>query len=323
MTVRVLRGPSRSSLVSDRLRQLVASERSPPTGVDELVIPTPSPDPADFVAVVDNPWLPLEPGRTWTYDVTDVRGPHALPSRSTAGRRSPASRPRPGHHRGGRRRHRLVRAGHRRQRLVVRPRGGVGRRGRTAPRRGWRWPPTRGSATATVRRTSRASSRTSPRSVVTGGTVPSGSTSTSWSDETLGTEPGASLQQSYARGIGLVERVASAGPSGCARLGSRTQLGGRICPPRPGRLDRRLLGDRLLGDRLAGARPPAGGGSGGGLLGGLLGLPLLGGRPDGVPLLTGRVPLPAVLDDRLRAGGHGLRGAVPWFHCCWYWSGAA
>ena len=26
-------------------------------------IPTPSPDPADFVAGVDNPWLPLAPGR--------------------------------------------------------------------------------------------------------------------------------------------------------------------------------------------------------------------------------------------------------------------
>ncbi len=36
-------------------------------GVDELVIPTPSPDPDDFVAVIDNPWLPYEQGATWTY----------------------------------------------------------------------------------------------------------------------------------------------------------------------------------------------------------------------------------------------------------------
>lgn len=46
-----------------------ASEPSPPTGIDELTIPTPSPDPADFVEVVDNPWFPLPPGSTWTYQV--------------------------------------------------------------------------------------------------------------------------------------------------------------------------------------------------------------------------------------------------------------
>lgn len=38
-----------------------------PTGVDELTVPTPSPDPADFVEGVDNPWFPLEPGSRWTY----------------------------------------------------------------------------------------------------------------------------------------------------------------------------------------------------------------------------------------------------------------
>ncbi|WP_205471412.1 hypothetical protein [Nocardioides sp. SYSU D00038] len=47
-----------------------ASPPSGPTGVDELTIPTPRPDPDDFVAEVDNRWLPLEPGATWTYDVT-------------------------------------------------------------------------------------------------------------------------------------------------------------------------------------------------------------------------------------------------------------
>lgn len=46
------------------------------TGVDTLVVPTPSPDPDDFVRGVDNPWLPLPPGRTWTYQVVDVDGSH-------------------------------------------------------------------------------------------------------------------------------------------------------------------------------------------------------------------------------------------------------
>ena len=49
-------------------------ELSPPTGVDELQIPTESPDPRDFVGAVDNPWFPLEPGRTWEYDVSGGAG---------------------------------------------------------------------------------------------------------------------------------------------------------------------------------------------------------------------------------------------------------
>jgi hypothetical protein len=39
-------------------------------GINGLVIPTPSPAPADFVEGVDNPWLALEAGARWTYDVT-------------------------------------------------------------------------------------------------------------------------------------------------------------------------------------------------------------------------------------------------------------
>lgn len=40
----------------------------PPSGVDGLEVPTPSPDPADFVRGVDNPWFPLAPGSEWTYE---------------------------------------------------------------------------------------------------------------------------------------------------------------------------------------------------------------------------------------------------------------
>jgi hypothetical protein len=47
-----------------------ASEDYEIAGIDQLEIPTPSPDPDDFVASVDNPWLPLAAGNVWTYDVT-------------------------------------------------------------------------------------------------------------------------------------------------------------------------------------------------------------------------------------------------------------
>ncbi len=44
-------------------------------GINGLVIPTPTPHPDDFVDVVDNPWLALEPGKRWTYEVTRDGGP--------------------------------------------------------------------------------------------------------------------------------------------------------------------------------------------------------------------------------------------------------
>jgi hypothetical protein len=50
------------------------TDTSPAAGVDELVIPTPSPDPDDFVATIDNPWLPLAPDSTWTYLADDTSG---------------------------------------------------------------------------------------------------------------------------------------------------------------------------------------------------------------------------------------------------------
>lgn len=39
-----------------------------PAGVDGLEIPTASPDPRDFVRVIDNPYLPLVAGSEWSYE---------------------------------------------------------------------------------------------------------------------------------------------------------------------------------------------------------------------------------------------------------------
>lgn len=44
---------------------------APPSGIDGLVVPTPSPEPTDFVSGVDNPWFPLAPGSGWTYRAQD------------------------------------------------------------------------------------------------------------------------------------------------------------------------------------------------------------------------------------------------------------
>lgn len=45
-----------------------ASAPYDPTGVDELTIPTPAPDPDDFVDEVGNRWLPLADVQAWVYD---------------------------------------------------------------------------------------------------------------------------------------------------------------------------------------------------------------------------------------------------------------
>lgn len=39
-------------------------------GINGLVVPTPTADPADFVAAVDNPWFPLDPGAAMAFEVT-------------------------------------------------------------------------------------------------------------------------------------------------------------------------------------------------------------------------------------------------------------
>lgn len=49
-----------------------------PQGVDGLEVPTPSPDAADFVRRVDNPYLPLAAGYEWAYRLDGGRGASAL-----------------------------------------------------------------------------------------------------------------------------------------------------------------------------------------------------------------------------------------------------
>ena len=72
-----LRGcrPVRGLVVVGLLPALAGCAADPPTvdpaGVDLLEIPTPTPDPDDFVAVIDNPWLPLRPGTQWVYESSD------------------------------------------------------------------------------------------------------------------------------------------------------------------------------------------------------------------------------------------------------------
>jgi len=49
-----------------------------PSGVDGLVVPTPSPRPADFTDRIDNPWFPLVPGTVRTYRLTTAQGTRTL-----------------------------------------------------------------------------------------------------------------------------------------------------------------------------------------------------------------------------------------------------
>jgi hypothetical protein len=51
---------------------------SPPSGVDELVIPTPDPRPQDFTTRIDNPWFPLRPGASSTYEVEGTAQTRAI-----------------------------------------------------------------------------------------------------------------------------------------------------------------------------------------------------------------------------------------------------
>lgn len=72
----VAMGPARRLLAVAATAGLLAGcasgpGASPPTGVDGLQVPTPSPDPADFVERIDNPLLPLVPGNEWVYESSE------------------------------------------------------------------------------------------------------------------------------------------------------------------------------------------------------------------------------------------------------------
>lgn len=57
---------------------------SAPTGIDELVVPTPSPRPQDYVTEIDNPWLAWEPGASTTYVVSGGAVPGGAPASGQA-----------------------------------------------------------------------------------------------------------------------------------------------------------------------------------------------------------------------------------------------
>lgn len=52
-----------------------------PAGTDELVIPTPSPDPTDFPGDTSNAWFPLAPGTRWLYRQYTVSGNRRVDAR--------------------------------------------------------------------------------------------------------------------------------------------------------------------------------------------------------------------------------------------------
>jgi hypothetical protein len=57
--------------------------KTEPAGVDEIPLATASSaphtlDPDDYVKKIDNPWLPLKPGRTWVYTSASAEGPQRI-----------------------------------------------------------------------------------------------------------------------------------------------------------------------------------------------------------------------------------------------------
>ncbi|NPC99039.1 hypothetical protein [Nocardioides sp. zg-DK7169] len=72
------RVPAAAGLLLAAALALAGCANSPgevdPTGVDELTVPTPSPDPDDFVDTVDSEWFPLEPGSVQRWRVLGGAG---------------------------------------------------------------------------------------------------------------------------------------------------------------------------------------------------------------------------------------------------------
>jgi hypothetical protein len=68
---RAVRAAARSAVLMVGVALLAGCGASPaavgPAGVDELTIPTPSPDPADFTGHAENAWFPLDAGTRWVY----------------------------------------------------------------------------------------------------------------------------------------------------------------------------------------------------------------------------------------------------------------
>lgn len=57
------------------------------TGIDELTVPTPSPDPADFTGGVANPWFPLVAGTRWSYRQDTLTGSRTVEAEVLSGQR--------------------------------------------------------------------------------------------------------------------------------------------------------------------------------------------------------------------------------------------
>src|SRR5262245_12037000 len=207
-----------------------ASPQSAPTGIDELVIPTPSPDPADFVSGVDNPWFPLPPGGTWRYRVTGATtGTLVITVEDTtydvAGvATTPVSRTEP--------------TGEQVVDYYAQDRKGnvwwFGREGvwhagadgadaglamPAAPRIGDGWRAAYGPGGVDVRATVVADDEA--------GSTPAGRfTGLLGIDVTDALAPGSKLRRYYARGIGLVEEISTEGPAYLAELESFPGGGG-------------------------------------------------------------------------------------------------
>ena len=311
-------GPAGGRLAS-RVRHRVGAE--PAAGVDELVIPTPSPGPRATSCAASTT-------RGCRYAAGDAGPtPSPAPTRGTTPRPSP-SLTRPGdvagrrdHRRStpapeptGDQRRRLLRPGPARQRVVVRPRGRVaGRRGRRRGRAGDAARTPRvgdGWRTAYLRGRGRG-----PRPTVTAldaasTTRPGASRTCSSSRPARPLEPGPRRRGTPTRaGSGWSRRSSTDGPAtspAAARqltAGRATPAAGSGCSPPPAR----AATEPAAAAGLPGSAP-AGSATGRACRvawAGGRGLPLL----ERLPLLRGVVPLPAVLDDRLLLPG-GLLGRV-------------